>query len=84
MLINFIHLKTARFIMNILNAGDLKCRMDDDKVRSTPPKPEIAHHEPEVFMQGTIDRNEQFRPHKDATLHYESFEWQRPNVWTGT
>ncbi|CDH56670.1 predicted protein [Lichtheimia corymbifera JMRC:FSU:9682] len=47
------------------------------KVRSALPKPEIAHLEPENFMQGTLDRNEQFRPHKGATLHYEDFEWQR-------
>ncbi|CDH57551.1 predicted protein [Lichtheimia corymbifera JMRC:FSU:9682] len=54
------------------------------KVRSTIPKPEIAHLEPENFMQGTFDRDEQFGPHKDASLHYEDFEWQRPNVCMGT
>ncbi|CDH51539.1 predicted protein [Lichtheimia corymbifera JMRC:FSU:9682] len=54
------------------------------KVKSTLLQPEIAPFKPEIFMQGTSDRNEQFRPHKDATLHYEDFEWQRPNVWTET
>ncbi|CDH57370.1 predicted protein [Lichtheimia corymbifera JMRC:FSU:9682] len=81
MLITSIHLKIAGFTIKVLNAGDPNVMT---KVRSTLHKPEIAHFEPETFMQGIFDRDEQFRPHKDATLHYEDFEWQRPNVWAGT
>ncbi|CDH57989.1 predicted protein [Lichtheimia corymbifera JMRC:FSU:9682] len=76
MLITSIHLKIAGFSIKVLNAGDPNVMT---KVRSTLHKPEIAHLEPETFMQGTFNRDEQFRSHKDATLHYEDFEWQRPN-----
>ncbi len=44
------------------------------KVGWTLPEPEIGYLEPETFMQGTFDHGEQFRSHKDATLHYEDFE----------
>ncbi|CDH60208.1 predicted protein [Lichtheimia corymbifera JMRC:FSU:9682] len=81
MLINSIHLKIAGFIIKVLNAGGPKCRT---KVGWTLPEPEIGYHERETFMQGTFDHGEQFRPHKNATLHYEDFERQRPNVRTET
>ncbi|CDH49643.1 predicted protein [Lichtheimia corymbifera JMRC:FSU:9682] len=80
-LITSIHLKIADFTIKILNAGDPNVM---PKIRSTLHKPEIVHLAPETFIQGTFHRDEQFRPHKDTMLHYEDFEWQRPNVWTGT
>ncbi|CDH60526.1 predicted protein [Lichtheimia corymbifera JMRC:FSU:9682] len=81
MLNNSIHLKIAGFIINVLDVGRPKCRA---KVGWALPEPEIGYLEPETLMQGTFDHGEQFRSHKDATLHYEDFEWQRPNEWAET